>query len=126
MARVTTLFWDVGGVLLSNGWDREIRLRAAQQFGIEWDEFDGRHQRVAEDFEKGRIGIDRYVEETVCHRERPFSPQEFKDFMFTQSEPKPESLEIVSTLARGNKYLMCTVNNESLRMTRRTGFAINW
>ena len=114
MAGVTALFFDVGGVFLSNGWDKKLRQRAAQQFGLDWNEFEGRHQSVVGDFEKGRLGIDQYVQETVWHRERPFRPQDFKDFMFDASEPKRESLDILASLARLNKYLMCTINNESL------------
>lgn len=116
MTEVTALFWDAGGVFLSNGWDKKQRQRAAEQFGLDWNEFDGRHQLVVGDFEKGRIGIDRYLQETVWHRERPFRPQDFKDFMFAQSEPKPESLDIIASLARLNKHLMCTINNESLEL----------
>ncbi|MDZ4782907.1 MAG: hypothetical protein SGJ19_21875 [Planctomycetia bacterium] len=61
MTEITTLFWDVGGVLLSNGWDRALRRQAADRFGLDWDDFQERHDLVAYDFEVGRITLDNYL-----------------------------------------------------------------
>ena len=40
---ITTLFLDIGGVLLTDGWDHHARKRAARNFKLEWAEMDGRH-----------------------------------------------------------------------------------
>jgi putative hydrolase of the HAD superfamily len=114
MSEVTALFWDMGGVFLNNSWDRASRQKAAKHFGLGWDEFEDRHQILLEDFVRGRIGIDRYIKETVCYRERPFSEEDFKKFMFDQSQPIPGSLEIIRSITKLNKYLMCTINNDPL------------
>ncbi|MBI4472028.1 MAG: HAD-IA family hydrolase, partial [Acidobacteria bacterium] len=74
------------------------------------------HQSAVRDFERGRIGLDEYVCQAVFYRERTFGSEDFKDFMFAQSELKPETLDIIARLARNGKYLLCTLNNESLEL----------
>lgn len=116
MADISALFWDLGGVLLTNGWDRASRRRAAEEFGLSWGEFQERHDLVVTDFEKGRISMDEYLRCTVFHRDRSFSAAEFKNFMFAQSKPNSATLKIVERLARDGKYLLATLNNESLEL----------
>ena len=116
MAEITTLFWDVGGVLLTNGWDRSARRRAAEQFHLDWEEFEDRHDLVVTDFEKGRLTLDEYLQRTVFYRARAFSQDDFKASIFTQSRPLPEVLALVERLANSGKYLMATLNNESLEL----------
>jgi len=116
MAQITTLFWDVGGVLLTNGWDKASRRKACDKFALDWEEFEGRHELVVSAFEKGQLGLDPYLERTVFYRPRAFSKQDFKEFMFAQSQPRPETLAIVEHLAQSKNYLLATLNNESLEL----------
>jgi len=113
MAEITTLFFDVGGVLLSNGWDHGERSRAVERFGLEAEEFEERHARLFTAFERNEVGIEEYLREAVFYRPRPFSPDDFRRFMHAQTRPFPESLEIAEGLARTRRYLMATVNNEA-------------
>ncbi len=114
MADLKALFWDVGGILLTNGWDRTSRRRAVETFGLDQEEFDNRHQMVEATFELGQLRLDDYLERTVFYRPRAFTKQAFKDFMFAQSAPYPEALAVVDRLAQSRHYLMATLNNESL------------
>jgi len=82
---ITTLFLDVGGVLLTNGWDRSIRKRAAENFGLDPAEMEDRHNLVFYRFEEGRLSLDEYLNWAVFYKERPFSREAFKEFMFAQS-----------------------------------------
>lgn len=116
MAEVSALFWDVGGVLLTDGWDERSRRKAACEFDLDWGDFENRHDMVATAFEVGRIGLDRYLKTTVFHEPRPFEADAFKAFMFEQSNPHPEALALAERLARSKKYLMSTINNESLEL----------
>ena len=118
MAEPSALFWDVGGVLLSNGWDRHGRRRAAKQFALDWEEFQDRHELVVNDFETGHISLDQYLACTVFDRDRGFTRDEFTEFMFAQSEAYPETLAIVEQLALNGTYLLATLNNESLELNR--------
>lgn len=113
---IAVMFWDVGGVLLTNGWDRQARRQAVERFEIDADEFEDRHELVVADFETGRLSLDRYLEQTVFCRPRRFGPEDFKAFMFSQSQPYPERLAIVARCARSRKYLLGTLNNESTEL----------
>ena len=113
MADIKVLLFDVGGVLLSNGWDRASRRLACQRFALDWEDFQDRHDLVSGDFERGKLTIDEYLERTVFYRERPFTRQEFIAFMKAQSEPFPESLALLGDLAASGEYLLATLNNES-------------
>ncbi|HEV8255209.1 MAG TPA: HAD family phosphatase [Vicinamibacteria bacterium] len=109
---IKVLFWDVGGVLLEKGWPTEARQEAARRFSLDAG-FEARHQQVVADFECGRLSLDEYLDRTVFDRPRPLSREAFKGFMFSWSRPRPEALALVSELARGGRYLMATLNNES-------------
>jgi putative hydrolase of the HAD superfamily len=113
MASAPTLFFDVGGVLLTNGWDTGARKRAAETFGLDYQEFQTRHEMLKTAFETGRLSLDGYVRKAVFHHERAFSPDDFKAFMFHQSAPLGETLEWVRALARSGSCRLFTLNNES-------------
>lgn len=116
MAAVSTLFWDNGGVILTNGWDRDARKKAVETFHLDWADFEDRHELMLDAFEKGEITLDEYLRRTVFYRERPFTVEEFREFMFDRSQPFPESLEFLGRLARQRKYAMAALNNESLEI----------
>lgn len=116
MPEIRALFWDVGGVLLTNAWDHEERNFAIEQFHLEKDDFESRHKTSVQVFEEGRIALDEYLQQTVFSQPRTFSPEEFKQYMFSLSKPKPDVLEIARSLR--NKYLMGTINNESRELNQ--------
>ena len=111
MKQVQTIFWDVGGVLLSNAWDREERALAVGRFHLQKDEFESKHKQVVSAFEEGKLTLDQYLDQTVFYQSRSFTREDFKSCMFSLSKPKSEVLEFASSLAK--KYLMATINNES-------------
>jgi putative hydrolase of the HAD superfamily len=113
MSEVKVLLFDVGGVLLTNGWDRDARRSACQRFGLDWEDFQDRHEFVAPDFETGKLTMTEYLRRTVFYRSRPFTEAEFVGFMRAQSEGLPESLALLDELAASGKYVMATLNNES-------------
>lgn len=116
MTEISALFWDNGGVILTNGWDRDARQRAVDQFQLDWTEFEDRHELVLNAFETGELSLDQYLKRTIFYRPRSFSPDDFKEFMFAQSQPFQESLAFAGGLARTRKYLMGALNNESLEI----------
>jgi len=119
MAEVTTLFWDVGGVILTNGWDRSSRKLASEKFGLDWEEFQDRHELSFPAFEMGELTLDQYLDRTIFYRARSFSRDEFAAFMFAQSCELPESRAVVSQLARGCRYFLATINNEPRELNQR-------
>lgn len=113
MPAIRAIFWDVGGVLLTNAWDHTERAEALQHFHLDEKEFHDRHEMVVSSFERGKITLDEYLDRTVFHLTRPFSRDEFRDYMFSLSKPIPEVLGFAKALSDSHKYLMGTINNES-------------
>ncbi len=110
---ITTLFLDVGGVLLSDGWDRHARRRAAEAFKLEWDDLEERHHLTSATYEEGRLTLAEYLSLTVFYEARPFSLEQFRDFMFAQSTPHPEMLELVARLRVRHGLKIVVVSNEA-------------
>jgi putative hydrolase of the HAD superfamily len=112
LAKISTLFFDIGGVILTNGWDSVARRAAISKFQLDFQEFEARHLVANPAFERGQMTLDEYLEQTIFYSKRTFSLQEFRDFMYSQSQPMPESLEFVRRMARSRGYLIATINNE--------------
>jgi len=113
MSEIRHIFFDIGGVLGSNGWDKEQRQRAIERFGLDHDEFQWRHEEVIGEWEEGRITLDEYLDIAVFYTERPFSRQELIDFMYSQSVPDESTIRIARLLSRQAGYTLMTMNNEA-------------
>jgi putative hydrolase of the HAD superfamily len=113
-------------VLLTNGWDTPARKKAAETFGLEYQEFQTRHEMLKTAFETGRIDLDTYVKRAVFYQPRSFMPDDFKQFMFSASALLGETLEYVRALAATGKYKLYTLNNESreLQAYREKAFGL--
>jgi putative hydrolase of the HAD superfamily len=118
LAEVTTLFFDLGGVLLTNGWDRHSRRHCVESFGLDFEEFRDRHEFVSDAFETGRMTIDEYLDRTVFYRTRDFTRDSFREGMVAESKPYPEALAVVEELAASGRYLLATLNNESRELNQ--------
>lgn len=116
MPEITTLFWDIGGVIMTNGWDTAARRRAAETFQLDWEEFHDRHDLSFPAFDSGLISIDEYLNRTLFYRPRPFTREEFTAFMFAQSKEYPDSRAVLDQLARQGKYFIGSINNEPLEL----------
>ena len=113
MSAIRAIFWDVGGVLLTNAWDRSERTEALKHFELDPEEFQSRHEMVVSSFERGKITLDEYLDRTVFYRPRPFLREAFRDYMFSLTQPFTDVLEFAQALADTGKYFMGTINNES-------------
>ncbi len=116
MAEPTALFFDVGGVALSNGWDRATRRHAIEKFNLDPEEFDNRHEMVVHAWEMGQISLDDYLRRTVFYRRRPFTRDEFESFLFSQSHQHVEVMAVLRRYSAAKRWLMVTLNNESLEL----------
>lgn len=110
---LTHVFFDIGGVLGTNGWDREQRLRALQKFMIDDEDFEHRHHQVVSEFETGAMSLEEYLDVTVFYTPRLFAREDFELYMLTQSEPNPYTLEIAKRVANAGRVRLMTMNNES-------------
>jgi len=113
---LTAIFFDIGGVLLTDGWGHKSRRAAAEKFGLDWDDYADRHEKVAHAIETNRLTLAQYLDRTIFYRPRKFSREEFRAFIFAQSKPHQESIQLVEQLATSNKYFLATINNEILEL----------
>jgi putative hydrolase of the HAD superfamily len=118
LSKVTTLFWDIGGVILTNGWDRGSRREAANVFHLDWDEFQDRHELSFPAFDSGHITLDEYLNRTLFYRARSFTREEFTAFMFAQSQEFPQSRALLNKAAGSGKYFIGAINNEPLELNQ--------
>jgi putative hydrolase of the HAD superfamily len=109
---ITTLFWDIGGVILTNGWDHNSRNEGAKMFGLDMDEFRERHDLSFPAFDAGQITLNQYLDRTLFYRARSFTREEFTAFMFAQSREYPETRAVLTDVARSGKYYVASINNE--------------
>ena len=114
---ITTLFLDIGGVLLTNGWDREARRSAAEKFGLDLSETDERHHLTFDVYEAGKMSLDEYLARVVFYEERSFTADEFREFMFAQSRPYPEMIELIRSIKARYGLKVAAVNNEGRELS---------
>lgn len=115
--RIAALFLDVGGVLLTNGWDRKARQRSAAHFKLDYEEMDSRHRETFDTYEVGKITLVEYLERTVFYTARDFTPEQFKTFMFEQSQPLPHMIEYATALKKRYGLKIATLSNEGRELT---------
>lgn len=113
----THVFFDIGGVLGTNGWDTEQRTNAAAEFGLD-GEFDARHREIAGDWELGRLTVDEYLDIAVFYQPRPFSRDAFYAWMKDQSRPFEESVRLARRVAERGQVSLFTLNNESAELNQ--------
>jgi putative hydrolase of the HAD superfamily len=109
---ITCLFLDIGGVLLTDGWDHHARRRAARAFGLALAPMEERHHLTFETYEEGRLTLEEYLDLVVFDEKRPFTRAQFRRFMFAQSKPHLEMLALVSRLKRAHGLKIAIVSNE--------------
>lgn len=107
------VLFDIGGVCLTNGWDHGSRREAARRFSLDYDELERRHDALYAEFERGELALDTYLSHVVFHRERPFSRDDFIEFMHGQSRPNEAMLELVRGIRERGALRLATLNNES-------------
>jgi putative hydrolase of the HAD superfamily len=109
---IRALFLDIGGVLLTNGWDREARMLAAKTFDLDLEEMDDLHHLNFDTYEEGKLSLEQYMSRVVFHRKRPFTPDQFRKFMLARSKPFPQMIELVRTLKARHGLRIAVVSNE--------------
>ena len=115
--KVVALFLDIGNVLLTNGWDHTMRQRAAQKFALDYEEMNERHHLTFDTYEEGKLSLAEYLGRVVFHRPRSFSPQDFGDFIFAQSKPKLDMIQLVQELKQRYGLKTAAVSNEGRELT---------
>lgn len=109
---ITCMFLDIGGVLLTNGWDRYARKRAATTFGLPWSAMEERHHLTFETYEEGRLTLEEYLDLVIFQEKRRFTRAQFRRFMFAQSKAYPEMIDLVTQIKARHGLKIAVVSNE--------------
>ena len=110
---ITCLFLDIGGVLLTDGFDHHARQRAAAHFDLDLADMEERHHLTFEPYEEGKVTLDDYLNRVIfCHK-RPFTRAQFRQFLFAQSKPYTEMLNLFRTLKMQYGLKIVAVSNEA-------------
>jgi putative hydrolase of the HAD superfamily len=112
LAGIKALLLDIGGVFLTNGWDRAARRLAAEHFGVDFDDMNERHRIIFDAYESGKTTLDEYLKLLIFHEPRNFTAQEFKRFMMRQSQPYPDMIKLVTAVKQQYGLQTIAVNNE--------------
>jgi putative hydrolase of the HAD superfamily len=110
---ITCVFLDIGGVLLTDGWDHHARKRAAVNFKLEFAEMEDRHHLNFYTYEEGKLTLEEYLGRVVFHEKRSFTRAQFRRFMFAQSKPYPEMIELAARLKVRHGLKIAVVSNEA-------------
>ncbi|WP_448105111.1 HAD family hydrolase [Pedobacter panaciterrae] len=125
--KITTLFTDIGGVLLTNGWDRKARAEAAQLFNLDLIEVEERHHLTFDTYEVGKITLDEYLDRLVFYEDRDYSKDDFKEFMVSKSLPYPDMIKLICDLKKKYNLKVAVISNEGreLNQYRISTFKLN-
>jgi putative hydrolase of the HAD superfamily len=110
---ITCLFLDIGGVLLTDGWDHNARKRAATHFRLKLAEMEDRHHLTFDTYEEGKLTLKEYLARVIFHQARSFTAAQFRRYMFTQSKPYPEMIDLIAQLKVRHKLKIAVVSNEA-------------
>jgi putative hydrolase of the HAD superfamily len=109
---ISALFLDIGGVLLTNGWDRRMRSRAAEEFGLDFDEMNERHNLTFDTYERGLLSLEEYLRRVVFYEKRAFTPEQFQAFLFSRSQPLDGNMDVFRRMADTHHLKVCAISNE--------------
>ena len=113
MSKITAVFCDVGGVLLTNGLDHLERAKLVAKFSLDARDFEDRVQRVGSAFDADELDMNEFLDRTIFYTPRHFDKQQVREFIYTLSEPFLDSLAVMGRLAQASKVFLATLNNES-------------
>ena len=109
---IACVFIDVGGVLLTDGWDHHARRRAARTFKLNWAEMEKRHHLVFAIYEEGKLTLEEYLYRVVFYKKRAFTRAQFRRFMFAQSKAYPDMIDLIARLKVRHRLKIAVVSNE--------------
>jgi len=113
-SEIKVVFIDIGGVLLTNGWDYESREKASEIFKFDLQEMNTLHNFIYNVFEIGSISLDQYLDTILFHTPRDFTKMEFREFMFSRSIELPNLLKWLKEWKTQTDLPVFALSNENL------------
>lgn len=115
--KIKTIFTDIGGVLLTDGWNRHARKKAAEIFHLNLDDFEERHHLTFDTYEEGKLTLEEYLHRIVFYQERSFTMEEFRQFMLSQSAPHKDMINLLINLKKRFRTKIAVISNEGRELS---------
>ena len=109
---ITTLFLDIGGVLLTNGWDTALRKQTAEHFGVDYTELDHRHRVTYDTYEEGKMSLETYLRQIIFFEPRNFTAEDVKNYILDQAQPYQDTIDLIKRLKVVYGLKIAVVSNE--------------
>jgi putative hydrolase of the HAD superfamily len=108
------ILFDVGGVLLTNGWDHCEREHVLDRFHVDKAAFETRHARLNDPWERDAISMQEYLDEVLFYEPRSFTREDFVTAICEESAVLSDSgIGILEELAASGKCMLGALNNEA-------------
>ncbi len=115
--QIEALFLDLGGVMLTNGWDSDTRRAAAAKFDLDLADMDGRHRMTFDTYEIGKLTLSEYLARVIFYKPRSFTPETFTAWILDQSQSYPDMIQLVTQLKSKYRLKVFVVSNEGRELT---------
>jgi putative hydrolase of the HAD superfamily len=112
MGFIQALFLDVGGVLITNGWDHALRKKTAETFQVDYEMMNNRHQLIFDTYETGKLTFDEYLKRIIFFEPRQYSLQDVKHFIFEAVRPFNDMINFVKEIRKEYNLKIGVVSNE--------------
>ena len=109
---ITTLFLDIGGVLLTNGWDTALRKQTAEHFNVDYTELDHRHRVTYDTYEEGKMSLETYLRQIIFFEPRSYTAADVQNYILEQAEPYQDTIDLVQRLKAVYGLKIAVVSNE--------------
>ncbi len=109
---ITTLFLDIGGVLLTNGWDTALRRQTAEHFNVDYTELDHRHRVTYDTYEEGKMSLETYLRQIIFFEPRSYTAADVQNYILEQAEPYQDTIDLVQRLKAVYGLKIAVVSNE--------------
>jgi putative hydrolase of the HAD superfamily len=110
---IKTLFLDIGGVLLTDGWNRQSRKAAIDKFELDEKEINDRHQLCFDTYELGKTTFDEYLDHVIFYEARSFTKKDFIEFMLSQSKALDGAIDYFIEVKKRHKLKVIALSNEA-------------
>ncbi len=120
-----TLIIDIGGVILTNGWDTACRKRAVAAFALDEKTVEGMHRLNFDSYERGLMTLEDYIKRVFFYTPQKFTHEEVLQFIFSQSQPLQDMIDLIAQLKKKHHFKVYAISNEGREIMDYRAYTFN-